>query len=587
MTTLTDRPLTPAPTDYPKPRRISLGRLLDPRYITLAVAGLAVAWLALVPVGTMVYASLQTNFLGLTGGSSWTGRNFVSTFTADGTGELIFNSFVYAGATAAVSVVVGFGLAWLVTRTNTPGKAFARLAALVPLIIPGILNTVAWSLMLSPERGPLNVWLRDAHLPTFNVFSLTGMVFVQSIHVVPIAFLMGTAAFTSMDNSLEEASLASGASPARTFRTITLRLARPAVLSAALLMFIQTISTFEVPQIIGVPGRRYVFVSRIYSALQSYPPDYGTVSVLGVFVLVVAASGLYLSQRLGRSSTVQTITGKGFRPRPQDIGRWRWLGLAGVVLFFVIAVALPLLELLWASVHVAYDQPSLAALKTISFTNFRQIFVRPGLVHAVENSVIIAVSAGIIVTILASLIAYITVKTKTPGRSILDALATVPIAVPSVILGVSVLFFYLVAPLPFHLYGTLTILVVAFATITLPYAMRYVAPGMAQIKDELEEAASTSGASWAQTFRRIVLPLLVPSLLAAFLYAMIVAFREVSAAIFLYGPNSEPVAVQIYDLYANGSYPVVAALGILMVAFLVVLAGLTRVLAKRFGIKNA
>ena len=147
--------------------------------------------------------------------------------------------------------------------------------------------------------------------------------------------------------------------------------------------------------------------------------------------------------------------------------------------------------------------------------------------NSVKNSLITAVAAGVIVTVLAALVAYITVKTRLRGRGLLDGLATVPIAVPSVVMGVGILYWYLAAPLPFHLYGTLAILVVAFVTITLPYGMRYIVPGMAQIKDELEEAATASGAGWWQSFRRVFVPLLMPSLLAAFLYAMIVSFREV------------------------------------------------------------
>jgi iron(III) transport system permease protein len=397
---------------------------------------------------------------------------------------------------------------------------------------------------------------------------------------------MGTAAFTSMDSSLEEAALASGSSPARTFRTITLRMIRPAILSASLLMFVQTISTFEVPQLIGVPARHYVFVSRIYSALQNFPPDYGTVGVLGVFVLVVASVGLLLSQRLSRSGSVATITGKGFRSRPQDLGRWRWLGLAGFIVFFIIAVALPLAMLIWSSLLRGYEQPSWDALKHLTLSNYEQIQQRPGLAHSVRNSLITAVSSALIVTALSALVSYITVRTRLRGRGLLDGLATVPIAVPSVIMGVGILYWYLVAPLPFHLYGTLTILVVAFVTITLPYGMRYLSPGMAQIKDELEEAAISSGATWPQAFRRIFVPLLMPSLLAAFVYTMIVAFREISAAIFLYTSNSEVVSVQVYDLYSNGSYPVVAALGVVIVAFLSLLAGLARLISSRIGIKN-
>jgi iron(III) transport system permease protein len=350
-------------------------------------------------------------------------------------------------------------------------------------------------------------------------------------------------------------------------------------------MFVQTISTFEVPQLIGVPARHYVFISRIYSALQNFPPDYGTVGVLGIFVLVVACIGLALSRRVGRGS-VATITGKGFRTLPQDIGRWRWVGFVGFILFFLIAVALPIGMLVWSSLLPGYEQPSWAALHDITFTNYKQIMVRPGLTKSVENSLITAVSAAIIVTILSAIVAYMTVKTKIRGRGVLDAVATVPIAVPSVVMGVGILYWYLAAPLPVHLYGTLTILTIAFVTITLPYGLRYLAPGMAQIKDELEEAATASGASWTQSFRRIFIPLLMPSLLAAFVYTMIVAFREISAAIFLYTSNTEVVSVQVYDLYSNGSYPVVAALGVVLVVFLSLLAGAARLISKRFGIRN-
>jgi len=404
--------------------------------------------------------------------------------------------------------------------------------------------------------------------------------------VVPVAFLMGTAAFSAMDSSLEEAALASGASPVRTFFAVTVRMARPAILSAALLMFIQTISNFEVPQLIGVPGHVYVFVSQIYAALQQFPADYGEVGVIGVFVLVIAAVGLYLSRRVVKGRGIQTITGKAFRAQVQDLGKWRWLGFACVVLFFVVAIVLPLAMLLWSSVLPGYESPSLHALHDFTMSNYSDIFRQPSLVKSLKNSLIISVSAGLVVTLLCAVVSYITVKTKVVGRGLLDGLATVPIAVPSVVMGVGILYFYLVAPLPVHLYGTLAILIVAFVTITMPYAMRYIVPGMAAIKDELEEAATSSGASWLQSFWRIFVPLMMPSLLAAFLYSMIVSFREISAAIFLYSSGSEVVSVQIYDLYRNGTYPVLAALGILMVIVLVILVVLVQLASRAVGIKQ-
>jgi iron(III) transport system permease protein len=560
-------------------------RRFEPRYLILAVAAVIVAYLAIVPVGTMLVASFESTFLG-TGPATWTFQHYVDTFTGAGFGALVANSFEYAVATALLAVAIGFGLAWLVTRTNTPAKGFARIAALVPLIIPGILNTVAWALLFSPQTGPLNGVLRAAHLPVFDIFSLLGMIFVQTTHMTPVAYLMGVSAFSSMDSSLEEAALSSGARPLRVLRTITLRLIRPAILSAGLLMFVQTISTFEVPQLLGVPNHVFVFVSRMYEAIQSFPADYGTVAVIGVFVLVLATIGLVVSQRLTRRSPTQTVTGKGFRPRVTDLGRWRWAGFAAFVVFFVVTVVLPLAMLLWSSLLPTYSPPSTQALRTVSLRNYGTLFSSPALLGAVRNTAITALSAGLIVTVLTAVVAYLTVKTRIRGRFLLDGLATVPIAVPSIVLGVGVLYWYLVAPLPFHLYGTLTILVIAFVTIGLPYGMRYLGPGIAQISDELEEAATASGAGFLRAFGKIYLPLLMPSLLAAFLYTTIVAFREISAAIFLYSQNTDVMSVEIYNLWSSGDYPVVAALGILMVLLLSVVVGVVRLISRRFGVRE-
>jgi iron(III) transport system permease protein len=576
----------PTRTERPARRNGLLDWFRDPRNLLLALVALVVAYLAIVPAATMVVASLQSQFLG-TGPVEWTLRHYTETLGTSDFWTLVGNSFGYAAATAVISTVVGFALAYLVARTDTPAKFFAQIAALVPLIIPGILNTVAWALLFAPHTGALNVLLRDLHLPAFDIYSLAGMVLVQSMHVTPVAFLMGTAAFSSMDSSLEEAALTSGAPPWRVFRTITVRLIRPAVMSAALLMFVQTISTFEVPQLIGVPGRKFVFVSKIYNALQAFPTDYGTVGVIGVFILVVAGLGLWLSRRLsGSGAAAQTITGKGFRPTVTELGRWRWLGLAFFVLFFVVAVALPLLMLVWSSLLPGYEPPSVSALHHLTLANYRQIWHTPGLVDSVRNSLITALLAGAIVTVLSALVAYISVKTRVRGRGLLDGLATIPLAVPSVVMGVGILYWYLTAPIPLHLYGTLTILVIAFVTIGLPYGLRYIVPGMAQIKDELEEAAAASGASWLRTFRRVYVPLLAPSLLAAFLYTVIVAFREISAAIFLYTQGTQVVSVTIYQQWSNGSYPIVAALGVVIVVFLAVIVAIVRLLTRRTGLNR-
>jgi iron(III) transport system permease protein len=207
--------------------------------------------------------------------------------------------------------------------------------------------------------------------------------------------------------------------------------------------------------------------------------------------------------------------------------------------------------------------------------------------HSLWNSTITSLSAGAIVTVLTAIVAYVTLKSRIRGVWLLDVLVSLPIAVPSILMGVGILFWYLIAPLPFHLYGTLALLVIGFVTIGIPYGMRYASSGIAQIRDELEEAAAVSGADWPTRFIRIYVPLLMPSLMAGFLTTVIIAFREISAAIFLYSQGSEVVSIAIFDLWSNGQYPAIAALGCVLVALLLGLVALVQRLGGRVGLGTA
>ena len=203
------------------------------------------------------------------------------------------------------------------------------------------------------------------------------------------------------------------------------------------------------------------------------------------------------------------------------------------------------------------------------------------------SSTIVSLIAGAIVTVLTAIVAYVTLKSRVRFAWLLDVLVSLPIALPSILMGVGILFWYLVAPLPFHLYGTLALLVVGFVTIGIPYGMRYASSGLAQIRDELEEAAAASGADWLTRFWRIYVPLLMPSLLAGFLTTVIVAFREISAAIFLYSQGSEIVAIAIFDLWSSGQYPAIAALGCVLVVFLFGLVSIVQRVGGRLGLGAA
>lgn len=550
----------------------------------MAAASLVLVYLAVVPVATMLYASFHAGFL--TNDAHWSAANYVRAFTDPAFARLLGSTMLYGAGVAVLAIALGFGLAFLYARTDAPFRGLGMATALVPLIVPGILNTVAWLFLASPRIGLLNAATQSLlHVRPFNVYSLPGMMFVQAMHVAPTAFIMAVATFTSMDPSLEEAAIASGAGPLAAFRRVTLGLARPAIVAATVLIFIQTIASFEVPQLIGVPANVSVFTTQIYGALQAFPPDYGGAAAMGGVVLVLAAAGVALANRLNSAGRHATVTGKAFRPRRMELGAGRPLAGAAIVAFFAVAVVLPLGVLVWSSLLPGFETPSLAALHKLSFANYAAMWGYPLIRQSLLNSAITSLSAGAIVTVLTAIVAYVTLKSRIRGAWLLDVLVSLPIAVPSILMGVGILFWYLVAPLPFHLYGTLALLIVGFVTIGIPYGMRYASSGLAQIRDELEEAAAASGADWTTRFLRIYVPLLMPSLLAGFLTTVIIAFREISAAIFLYSQGSEVVSIAIFDLWSNGQYPAIAALGCVLVAFLLALVAIVQRLGGRLGVR--
>ncbi len=570
------------------PLRASRTTLRAPAVETPIMAGasLILAYLAVVPVATMLYASFHTGFLGTD--AAWSVQNYVRAFSNAGFYRLLGNTLLYGGGVAVLTIALGFGLAFLYARTDAPFKKLGIATALVPLILPGILNTVSWLFLASPRIGILNAMTEAAfHFRPFNVYSLPGMIFVQAMHVAPTAFITAVAAFSSMDPSMEEAAISSGASGVTAFRRVTLGLARPAIVAASLLIFIQTISSFEVPQLIGVPANVSVFTTQIYGALQAFPPDYGGAAAMGGIVLVIAAFGVTFANRLNRAGRHATVGGKAFRPRKIELGAMRPVAGAAILAFFLIAVALPLAILVYVSFLPGFETPSLAALKHFTSANYVTMWNYPLIRESLRNSIVVSLVSGALITTLTAIVAYVTLKSRVRFAWLLDVLVSLPIAVPSILMGVGILFWYLVAPIPVHLYGTLAILVVGFTTIGIPYGMRYASSGISQIRDELEEAAAISGADWPTRFRRIYVPLLMPSLLAGFLTTVIIAFREISAAIFLYSQGSEVVSIAIFDLWSNGQYPAIAALGCVLVVFLLGLVALIQRLGGRIGLGGA
>jgi iron(III) transport system permease protein len=566
----------------------ALWRRLDLKWLIIGVCVLVVAYLAVMPLFFLVWQSFFTPQTA-TKAAQFTLENYTTAYSSFETVRLFGNSVYFATGTAILAFVIGTALAWMNERTNTPFKSLFFALSIIPLIIPGILFTVAWILLASPKIGIFNLLLQswfNTDYVFINVYSMWGMIWVEGLHYSPMAFLIMTAAFRSMDPSLEESAMMSGASISQIAWRITLKLTWPAIFATFLILFVRAIESFEVPALLGLPVGIQVFTSSIYQAIHQYPSRIGLASSYAVTMLLITTVGIYFQSRLSsQGNKYSTVTGKGFRPRAMDLGKWRYLTAAIFIVYFALIVILPFLVLVWSSLQKFYSVPSMAALQNLTFAAYKFMFNYPTLTRSVWNSLLLAFGSATIIMLVTSVICWIVVKTKMPGRWVLDNLASLPMVFPGLVLGLAIMVFYL--NFDIGIYGTMWIMFIAYVTRFLPYGLRYNTTSMLQIHKELEESAHMSGASWGTTFWRIILPLLKPGLLAGWIYIMIVSIRELSASILLYSPGTEVIAILIWELWENGQYVELSALGVMFILALFVLVMVAQLIGKKYGVKEA
>jgi iron(III) transport system permease protein len=562
-----------------------MGRFLNAQTGILLGCSLFVLYLAGVPLVMLLYGSIRSAPIGEPG-AAYTIQNYIKAYFDREFYLLFWNSIKYAVGTCLVSFTIGTYLAWVNERTNTPFKKLFIVMALIPFIIPGILSTIAWILLLSPKIGLINLVVKAAlglESAPFNIYSMGGMVWAEAIHLYPLVFLLMSASFRNMDTSLEEAALTAGSSTFTTLRRVTLPLMRPAMFGVLLVMFVRGIEAFEVPALVGVPAKISVFTTKIFLAIHQFPSDFGLAGAYAVTLLVISGAGVLVYQKMTRKEErFATVTGKGYRPRVIDLGPWKWVTFGTSFFIFFLAVVLPVFILLWSSFIPFYGIPSRELLSKLTLANYQYVLTYPLALTAFKNSFILSVSSATLVMLLTSVIAWITVKSKIPGRIFLDNLAFIPIAMPGIVLGVSLIWVYLTLPIP--IYGTIWVLLLAYITKFMPYGIRTSSASMIQINKELEEASLASGGTWFQTFRKVVLPLLMPGFVAGWIYISIISLRELSTSILLYSYNSTVLSIMAFDLWEGGQYTYVCALGVLMVLMLVAMAFIARRLGARIGI---
>jgi len=489
---------------------------------------------------------------------------FVEAYTNPRNYGAIVNTIVIATGASIFAAIAGTFLAWSVVRTDMPGRNIVEMASIVPFISTPFIGALAWILLGSPEVGLVNQFWRflGPESALINIYSITGIVFIIALYETPFVFLMVGGALRSMDPSLEEASLSSGASLWTTTTKVTLPLVLPAILASSLLVFVLAAEQFGVPAVIGTPARIRVLTTGIVEAENFYPPKHGIGAALSVTLLAIALSGLWLQRRILRGRSFTTVGGKSAHPRRIALGGLRWVILGICLAYLTLAVVLPFTTIFLSSIRTQWTSDF--RWEQFTMENYRWVlFDYPITQTAIMNSLFLGVVGATATILLCAFISFLSLRTKLPGHKLLDYLAMLPLGFPGVVLAFAMLQAYIYPPIV--LYGTIWILFVAYATRYLPIGVRSTSATLVQIHPELEESSLSCGANWFQTFKNITLPLLKPGIIAGWILLFVAFTRELSASILLYSPGKEVLSVAIYDLYQNGQFREISALAFLQI----------------------
>ena len=532
----------------------------------------------------LFYGSFRSTPLGVAGG--FTLSHYIGAYTDAQTYQLLLNSFLFASGSAILSTVLAATLAWISIRTNAPFRRVFELTAIVPNVFPPVMLAVSWTVLLSPRTGLINRVLMDvfglADAP-FNVYSIWGMVYVEALITTPLAFLLISASLYSMDPSLEESARVAGSTNMQTARRITFPIIRPALLAATMLNFVRAIESFDTPAIIALPARIEVFTTKIYrEAVGAFPPNQNLAAAYAVSLLVITMLFVYFYRRLtARSERYVTVTGRGYRPTIIDLGKWRYGASAVAGLILILIVILPLLVMIYVSFVSYVHVPSARTWELLTLENYRSNFGDTRTYRAFQNSIFLAVGGATLCMLIASLTAWVTTKSRTAGRGVIEALTFIPWAFPGTALAIGLLWTYVYIPLP--IYGTLWILMIAYITRFLPYGLRTMTSTIVQLHDDLPQASMACGASFMTTFRRILLPLLRPGFLAGWIILATIFLREFSASVFLYSPGSEPLGPLLYHFYVDGNLGPMCSLALIISMVCVTLIMIARKIGRVGG----
>jgi iron(III) transport system permease protein len=540
------------------------------------LVALVAGFLVLYPVFYLLQAALNTGDPEARPPTQYGFDNFAALLDYP---QIILNTLTVSFAATVMALVLGFVMAWILTRTNVPGRRLFEQMMVVPYYLTPLLGALAWSLLGTQESGFLNQVYRALGGSDYliNINTPYGIAWVMALFEGSVAFVMIGAVMKSMDPALEEASQVMGASRLRTMLRITLPLVLPGVLGAAVFVFAEMLGSFAVALVLGLPDRYYVVTTAIYQLVQQYPPKIPIAAAMGTSLFVVMFVTLFIYRRIITAGSYVTITGKAFRPRVNDVGRLRYFLLAICLFYLFCAVVLPLLTLFYASIQNI--STAFPAASNFTLTHFRTAFTMNAATTALGNSLWLALWTATLGVTLMGLISWIIYRSRLPGASVIEYIVMFPQSVPRLIFAFGMMWAWLIFPIP--IYGTLWLLLIAYLTVFLPLGVRTISGVMLQIDKSLEECAQMCGAGWGYRIRTVTIPLLWPGLLAAWLLLFVASIRELGASILLMGPHSKVITPSIVESWFASSTELTAAMALIQTLVVAIAVAILMAVTRR------
>lgn len=531
-----------------------------------AGASLLLVLLMAFPLGAIFSTSVR-NQAGLTFG------NYAEVFTKPAFLTAIRNTIIISFWVGLIAVIVGGLLGWLVTRTDLPWKKTVRALVMASFVTPPFLGAFAWTLLAGPNAGALNKLFRAVtgdNESLFNIFTMTGLIFVMALYSFPYVFSMIANVCELISSDLEDAAVILGANKLKTAWTITLPLALPALLSGFIIAFLHSLSLFGAPAILGLPAGIHTITTQIWTLFQ-YPPRLELAAAFSVPLLLATMVLIGLQKRILGRRGFSTVGGRGGQKRVVKLGWGRVPVFILVLAILSCSVFLPYWILLKAAFSRAWAMP----LDWGNFTveNFSYVlFQYSDTQRAILNTFKLGILTATTGTLLAMLIAYITNRNILRGARYLSFFALAPLVIPGIVLAVGLFIVYTQQPVV--LYGTVWILFIAFLTKEMPIGFSQAESTFKSIHVELEDASRILGANRLVSLKDVTAPLARSGLIAAWCFIFIGVIRELSAAILLFAPSSKVISVVIFDLKEEGQVGAISVLGILLLAvsFLIILA---------------